>query len=285
MWRLMYIVWLVFLTGCATDNETAEVPSEMREGREEAKEPFLMEVVGEFFGLRAEEAKEVERSLYYVALGDSLTQGVGDEREQKGYTGRLQQQLAKELNVLDVQLNNQGKSGRRSDQLLALLEKEQYNEAIQKAELITMTIGGNDVMKVVRSDLFNLKEEMFEAELPHFVERYEAIMQVIRKQNADVPVVLIGFYNPFSIVTDAYTPFQTIIKNWNDEIARIAKADGRACFVPIADLFETNENMVYHTDFFHPNAAGYELMTNRIVEQMKACDMEKMSNGSITFEE
>ena len=44
-----------------------------------------------------------------------------------------------------------------------------------------------------------------------------------------------------------------------------------ACFVPVKDLFDSNENLVYHTDFFHPNSKGYDLMEERFVREIKGC--------------
>ncbi|WP_332650126.1 GDSL-type esterase/lipase family protein [Lysinibacillus sp. 54212] len=223
--------------------------------------------------------------LQYLALGDSLTRGVGDELGRFGYTKRLATTLEKWPTISEVELDNRGKNGRRSDQLLALLEKGHYDNELPGADLITITLGGNDVMKVVKADIFSLKKEMFEKELEPFKKRYQEIIQYIRQHNKTAPIILIGFYNPFSIVTDEYTPFATIINEWNSSILEIAREDRNACYVPIADLFTSNDEMVYHTDFFHPNASGYEKMTARVISSMKACDIEKMSGGRIGFEE
>lgn len=225
------------------------------------------------------------KPIQYLALGDSLTRGVGDETGRFGYTKRLATALEKWPGISEVQLDNRGKNGRRSDQLLSLLEDGHYDEKLSEADLITMTLGGNDVMKIVKADIFSLKKEMFEKELPRFEKRYTEIVRQIRQRNQTAPIILIGFYNPFSIVTDEDTPFITIIDEWNTSILEIATKDRNACFVPIADLFTTNNEMVYHTDFFHPNASGYEKMTARIIESMKACKIEKMSDGRIGFEE
>lgn len=223
--------------------------------------------------------------ISYLALGDSLTRGVGDEVNREGFTKRLSEQIELWSVVNQVDLDNRGKRGRRSDQLLALLEKGHYDKELAAADLITITIGGNDVMKVVKTDLFALKQEMFDAELANFTENYERIVEEIRQRNADAPLILIGFYNPFSIVIDEVTPFESIIDEWNGEIEKHAAADVNACFVPVNDLFTSNDDMVYHTDFFHPNSKGYDRMTTRIIETMKSCDIEAMSDGLIGFEE
>ena len=215
--------------------------------------------------------------VYYLALGDSLTRGIGDETNQYGFTGLLVNEIEKSPNVLSVELDNRGKNGRRSDQLLALLESGHYDEELKKASFITISLGGNDVMKIVKNDLFNLKPSMFTDELPEFRERYDKIIRLIREQS-DAPIVLVGFYNPFSIITNEITPFEKIIHDWNGEIENMSKSMDKVCFVPVEDLFSTNVDMVYHTDFFHPNANGYKSMAERIIETMPSCNIEQINN-------
>ena len=215
-------------------------------------------------------------NIYYLALGDSLTRGIGDETNQYGFTGILAKEMQKSPNVLSVELDNRGKNGRRSDQLLKLVKDGYYDEEFKKASIITITLGGNDVMKIVKSDLFNLKISMFTQELPLFVERYNEIIRLIREKT-DVPIVLVGFYNPLSIITNQATPFESIIKEWNGEIEKISKSEQNVCFVPIEDLFSSNIDMVYHTDFFHPNANGYNVMAERILETFPSCNIEQIN--------
>ena len=215
-------------------------------------------------------------SIYYLALGDSLTRGIGDETNQYGFTSILAKEMQKSPNVLSVELDNRGKNGRRSDQMLKLVKSGHYDEELKKASFITITLGGNDVMKIVKKDLFNLKVSMFTKELPLFVERYNEIIRLIREKT-DVPIVLVGFYNPLSIITNQATPFESIIKEWNGEIEKISKSEQNICFVPIEDLFSSNVDMVYHTDFFHPNANGYNVMAERMMETFPLCNIEQIN--------
>ncbi|MFC7687166.1 GDSL-type esterase/lipase family protein [Ureibacillus sp. GCM10028918] len=219
--------------------------------------------------------------LYYLALGDSLTKGVGDEDQKSGYTKRLVEKIEQSTDLKEVVLDNRGKRGRKSDQLLDLLKKGHYDNELKNAELITITIGGNDIMKVVKKDLFELKRKYFEEELVGFEKRYEQILNEIRLKNPDVPIVMIGLYNPFSVITDEITEFESIITEWNESIESTSKQYENACYVNIQDLFDENANLVYHTDFFHPNGYGYTIMTERILSMIKSCQIEDNFNGLI----
>ncbi|WP_274310380.1 GDSL-type esterase/lipase family protein [Solibacillus daqui] len=304
MWRILLTICLItLLSACSVsiDPETEEklpVDQSSQNGvtiisdiapkieDEISRTERIKEIISDVFQLDWEDIKdEYAQDIFYLALGDSLTRGVGDEKQDYGYTVRLQKQLEQWPMIKSVELDNRGKNGRRSNQLLALLEKGQYDEELAKANLVTITLGGNDVMKIVKNNLFTMEQSMFEKELPKFIKRYEEILQEIRLRNADVPIILIGFYNPLSIVIDEVTPFESIISEWNTEIENLSLANNNVCFVPVEDLFVSNEDMVYHVDFFHPNSTGYDRMAERVIETMQSCDIESMSNGLLGFGE
>lgn len=213
----------------------------------------------------------VPQALIITALGDSLSQGVGDTENLGGYTGRLAMEISDWPGVRGTLVENTAKRGRRSDQLLAMFSKGELTGPIAEADYVTMTIGGNDVMRIVKRDLFSLNIEAFKDELVLYENRYQTIFQSIRSINPSVPIIAIGIYNPFSLITDEVEEFDEIIANYNEAMEDITEEDPLACFVPVSDLFIGNDNLVYHTDFFHPNSKGYELMTDRILERMGEC--------------
>ena len=211
------------------------------------------------------------REIRLVGIGDSLTKGVGDELKREGYIGRFRSELLHYKGIEDVILTNTALRGRRSDQLLKLLDDGDINYAIRNADIMMITIGGNDMMKIVKKDLFNLKVGPFEKGLVAFEKNYNKIIANIRKINSDGKIVLIGLYNPLTLVGEEFDEFNKIIEDWNSTIKSIAESDENACFIPIDDLFNTNANLVYHTDFFHPNSKGYQLIEETIIRSLSDC--------------
>jgi len=222
-------------------------------------------------------------NITIVGLGDSLTQGVGDERNLEGYIGRLGNEMTTFKGVRDVSIMNEAKRGQRSDQLLSQLHSGKLDSTIQKADFVFMTIGGNDIMRIIKQDLFHLRVDAFQKELIEFTQRFNDILEEIRRLNPDSPIILLGLYNPFSVVTDEANEFDQILRNWNQVINILSNSDNNACFVPVDDLFNSNANMVYHTDFFHPNSQGYEQMTSRILDTFKTCGLKQLTNGELDF--
>ena len=268
---LVILVSIFILTGCQFDqtNQASQMDFTTRES-------LKMESItlNNMF---------ISEEKILVGIGDSLTQGVGDERKMGGYLGRLATEMESFHGVSEIDLWNEAKRGRRSDQLLKQIQSGEINESLRKADVIVMTIGGNDIMRIVKQDLFKLRVDAFQNELLVFAKRYGEILIEIRKLNPDAPLIILGLYNPFSIVTDQANEFDQILANWNNTINNVAYSDFNACFVPVNDLFNSNSTMVYHTDFFHPNSKGYEQMTDRVLESLKSCGLNQLTKGEMDF--
>ena len=287
-WKLAIVMLSILLAGCSyvsvdeqeekTENEQNTSSTNATNNDVSEKEPSKLEELLDtinIFDWGKDKAVEAQ-DIYYLALGDSLTHGVGDETDAFGFTGVLKTKLEQSPNVLSVELDNRGKNGRRTDQLLALLEKGHYDEELEKTNFITITQGGNDVMKVVKNNLLSLDTTQFDEAKPSFVERYTDIVTYIRSKT-DAPIIFVGFYNPFSIVTDEENAFETIISEWNKEVETIVAETSNACFVSVEDIFG-GQTDYYHTDFFHPNTKGYELMAERVIETIPSCENEQLTN-------
>lgn len=268
MRKLMIIIFstLLFLTACTSPlSDDGEVVTER--------------VYPEF------EEIEIPRTflpkpITVVGLGDSLTEGIGDELKNGGYFGRLSILMEDWTGISDVEATNLAKKGRRSDQLIEQLEKTAVQEHIQQADMILITIGGNDLMKIIKRDLFKLRVKPFYEEMEKFADRLSEVFSIIRALNDEAVIVIGGLYNPFSIVGEEPLELKEILADWNTIIANQTYLDGKACFVDVYDLFYSNDNMVYHTDFFHPNAKGYAEMTERYIESLKECNLKELSNGN-----
>lgn len=225
------------------------------------------------------------KDIRYVALGDSLTEGVGDERGNQGYVGRLKKDMKTWQGVKSVTVTNTAKRGRRSDQLIEQIQSGEIDHALKKADFISLTIGGNDLMKIVRVNITDLKKEYFDKERPKFQQRYEKIIKLIRERNPNAPIIIIGVYNPLSIFTKEKSDMNTIMNEWNSDIRRFSNQDPYSVYVSVEDLFDSNANMVYHNDFFHPNAKGYDQMTARIIITLHEANLKKLSQGQFDFKE
>jgi lysophospholipase L1-like esterase len=202
-----------------------------------------------------------------VSIGDSLTEGVGDETESGGYVGILNHTF--EANSLNISVENFGKRGNRSDQLLKRLEKEEIAASIKEADTVLITIGANDIMNVLKKNFTNLTMEPFQRERMEYIERLTAIFDKINELNPDVHIYLIGFYNPFERYFADIKEFDQIIDNWNEAGKTLSEEYENVRYIPTKDLFTNSTIDLLAEDEFHPNTNGYKLMAQRVLEYLK----------------
>ena len=229
-----------------------------------------------------------KQAFTYVAIGDSLTQGVGDTTNQGGFVPLLAQSLTNETDF-EVKAINYGVSGNTSAQILSRMqEKKEIGKDLKQARLMTLTVGGNDLRKAVLADTSNLDLDRFEKPAKSYVKNLKQIIDLARKDNPDLPIYVVGIYNPLYLNFPDLTELQTIVDQWNQRTEQTLSAYKAVYFVPINDLLykgidgksgvtvseqgkETVTNdALYDEDSFHPNNTGYEIMKEAVLERIHA---------------
>ncbi|MDC0752947.1 SGNH/GDSL hydrolase family protein [Enterococcus innesii] len=176
-------------------------------------------------------------AIEYLALGDSLTEGVGDETARGGFVPILAGDLEDRYDLNNLVTKNYGVAGERSDQILKRVKNdEDLRQDLSQADLITLTVGGNDVLKVIQSNFFGLSIETFTEPMEDYKERLKDLFAQIRDLNSDAPIYVLGIYNPFYLNFPEITDMQTIIDNWNKQTETFVNQQEKAFFIPINDL-------------------------------------------------
>ncbi|TXL66571.1 hypothetical protein FHP05_04080 [Cerasibacillus terrae] len=213
-------------------------------------------------------AKQIiaRKTAHIVAIGDSLTEGVGDETEQGGYVGVFKEKIREDK--LLAQIENLGKRGNRTSQLIERLDEPDIQNKLEQADIILITIGANDVMYVLKQNITNITHKPFEEEKPKYKERLESIFHTIRNINNEAEIYLIGFYNPFAGYFPDIEELEVISEEWNKVGESVTKQFPKTYFVPTADLFKGQSKEVLADDHFHPNQLGYQYIAERILKYL-----------------
>ncbi|MGF2616758.1 SGNH/GDSL hydrolase family protein [Rossellomorea aquimaris] len=211
----------------------------------------------------------IPKDIKIVSIGDSLTQGVGDSTKSGGYVPYLQMHLENLDSIRDAEFINYGVRGNRTDQLLKRLNEEDVGKAVSDSDLVFITIGGNDVMKVFKENLYNLNLAVFNEEMVNYGDRLREILTLIRQYNPDAGIVLVGIYNPFNTWFSEIKEVDEIILNWNLFSEEVLAEYERTAFITVNDIFiEGQDSLLFEGDYFHPNDEGYELMADRMFEEL-----------------
>ncbi|GFG45852.1 SGNH/GDSL hydrolase family protein [Streptococcus canis] len=231
--------------------------------------------------------KSEQVAINYVAIGDSLTEGVGDLTNQGGFVPLLSSDMGEYFRA-KVSHQNYGVSGNTSQQILDRMTKEkEIKTALKEADVMTLTVGGNDVMAVIRKHLADLQVSSFKKPARQYQERLRQILDLARKDNKDLPIFVIGIYNPFYLNFPELTDMQKVIDDWNDKTKEVLEEYDHVYFVPINDLLYKGVNgqegivqssgdqttvvndALFTGDHFHPNNTGYQIMSDAVMEKIR----------------
>ncbi|MFK7695779.1 GDSL-type esterase/lipase family protein [Paenibacillus sp. HJGM_3] len=213
-----------------------------------------------------------EDTIRIVALGDSLTKGTGDTSG-KGYVLNVKEKLEQKLDKPVNLIGNYAVNGYKTDQLLKDLQGQTgVAYGIERANLIMLTMGGNDLFAisqdVLNTETDELNPEQVRQRLPEPLKRMEQIIAKLAQMNPKATIVYVGVYNPFYDLPEM-RPASVHVAEWNDAIFRTATAYPNVVYVPTFDLFQLNFSKYIYSDHFHPNEAGYARIADRVVQALQ----------------
>ncbi|AKP66535.1 GDSL-type esterase/lipase family protein [Companilactobacillus ginsenosidimutans] len=222
-----------------------------------------------------------KKDISIVAIGDSLTEGIGDSKSVGGgYVTRLKKEVGSKYKVKATSANF-GVSGNTSSQIIDRISFDQkIHKALPDADIITVTVGGNDFMHLLKKKGMDLTGKDIATEQQAFDQRLGVLLADIRHYNASAPIYLIGIYNPFSIYLSNVKDAQTAFVNWGKGSAQVASSVNDTYYVDINNLYQTNyadkkaqktgiNPYLSNDDHFHPNAKGYDMMTAKVFDEIQ----------------
>jgi len=241
---------ILFLTGCSVHSSKQGINNINREEKQMPPDDFM------------------PLSIKVVSIGDSLTQGIGDVEEKGGYIPYLKNKLENNRSIKEAEFSNFGVKGNRTDQLMKRLGQEKIKNSIREADIVIITIGGNDVMKVFRENIMGLHVRMFLDAEKGYSQRLTDIIDTIISYNNDTDIFLVGIYNPFIRWFSDLKEMDVIVNSWNDSSSSVISKYNQTSFVPVDDIFRNQVESLLYTDYFHPNNEGYKLIADRIYEYL-----------------
>ena len=201
-----------------------------------------------------------------VALGDSLTRGAGDAAGGGGYPERVAASLRKA--GLTVSVQNLGVDGAETGDLLRTVSEPEAQRAIAGAQLILMSISGNDLSHSLRGVVpGEAPTDPTAAALATASFNLQRILSAVRAANGSAPIRILGLYDPFPEGFDRRVARTTLLK-WNVALEEASIAVPEALVVPTADVFDGRPDRL-SSDRFHPGAEGYSEIATRVFQTLR----------------
>ncbi|ARF17362.1 S-layer homology domain-containing protein [Sporosarcina ureae] len=231
------------------------------------------------FAAEPEKAPTWISPLNYLALGDSLAAGVTPNNELgKGYTDLLAEELA---NSEVLQASNKGFSypGYKTEDVLRDLEMDvtkpvvgighsdktaTLHQSVKEAQLITLTIGANDVLPKITFDdkgVPQFNSEEIQAAIMKVGINTQKILAKIYQLNPNAQVYVMGYYNPFPYLSPQNQPLvNQLVVMLNDGI-KSGVTGTTAQFVDTSKkIAEDPYTYLPNPENIHLSQAGYKVI-------------------------
>lgn len=216
---------------------------------------------------------------FYLVLGDSIAYGSGISNSKAACYGKI---------VADTngyEYANHSVPGHTTANLINRLSNETVIADLEKADIISISIGGNDFL------MNNLIGLMFDSIVKGDHTQYDAIAEnvyvnlceiidIINEHNEDAVILMQTLYNPQSGYLRA--PYQEGADRINAVIARYNEENpGEIVIVDVGTaLGDDMEN--FADDEIHPSAKGNEIIANEVLAELYELGLGESTEPVIT---
>lgn len=189
----------------------------------------------------------------YVALGDSLTAGVGVSKYEESYPYRVASKLSKKDSI---RLKIHAYPGDRTSNII----RSHLTPAIEdNPEIVTLLIGTNDMHGKVSLSVFE--------------KNYRTILdRLTRETKAKIYVLSIPFLGSNSLLWPPHNfYYDNRTQTFNAVIQGLAR-EYNVVYIDIASPTKEEfkkDGALYAADSFHPSVLGYTLWANLIYENIR----------------
>jgi len=198
-----------------------------------------------------------------LVLGDSLARGTGDETG-KGYALDVLQFLRRRgaADIANLAIN-----GAESGEVRDLLRRQNVRRLAASADLILLSVGGNDLSHAIPRGSRSPVEALGEIgkTRDQFAVNLREIFRGLRESNPKTPVYVLGLYDPFGEEGAPARASASVILSWNMLLEETSLAYPGVFVVPTFDLFQGRTDRLA-VDRFHPNRRGYEAIAARVIQ-------------------
>lgn len=268
---LSLFVVLALLCACAQHQNPSQVQDQ---GTTQSQIPIL-ELIEELTDVP--DAIEVEteteaqteapvENTFYLVLGDSIAYGSGLTNPEAACYGKI----VADTNGYDYA--NHSVPGHTSANLITKLKEEEVIADLKKADIINISIGGNDFLKsdlkqIMTEALVNGNYTKLDKIVNTFYNNLCTIIDIINSHNPDATILVQTLYNPQSsdLLRDAY---QMGVDRINNAIKKYdSKNPGEIVIVDVGKALGA-DMANYAADTIHPSAKGNEKIAQTVLNKL-----------------
>ena len=218
----------------------------------------------------------------YLVLGDSIGVGLGIANPDEACYGRI---IA---NTNGYNYYNDAVSGYRSDDLLSHLYKSGVASHVRAADIISISIGGNDFLRnnyvglIAQASVGDFRE--VDEAVSGVRKNFDSIMARIRELNPNALILMQTLYNPQDsnpALKDTYAKTVARLNAVFTDYA--ANHPGEIEIVDVAKAFEGKVGLIA-VDTIHPSAEGNLVIARTVQAKLYALGVAGTSQITVVTE-
>lgn len=197
-------------------------------------------------------------TITYLALGDSLTEGVGADGSDTHFVAQHFQGLKCSKGC---RLINMGISGLTSEELHQFIVTPAIRKLIPRVSHISITTGGCDFISWFEAGgsflglIKTVKKTRKQA---------NKIFGLVRELNPSAKVQVLGFYLPLPAYELGLTLATRVVKNMNEGYEELCDKYRIQLIDPFTSFLNRKD---YFADEVHPNQNGYDVLADLFIRE------------------
>lgn len=210
-------------------------------------------------------AAAVEKKPLYVVLGDSIAFGMGLTNSKNAVYGKI----VADTDGFDYE--NYAIPGHTTTDLLNRMQNRKVHAAIEKADIISISIGGNNFLlgnlaMILYDGIVKNDYSRVDAIIETFTADLDEIVSEIKALNPDVVILLQTLYNPQKGYSEeVYGQGAAMLNQAIKDYVR--KCDDSVLLVDVGAAL-TDKETDFARDGVHPSAVGNEKIAQAVLDTL-----------------
>ncbi|PUB08395.1 SGNH/GDSL hydrolase family protein [Paenisporosarcina sp. OV554] len=258
------------------------------------KQLIILFVVMGLFLVPIQTSAQVFGPVSYVALGDSLAAGQTPTREiDTGYSDLIAQEIGRNQ-PLAFFSKDLAFPGFTTTDVLERLQSKEAKPLLQNANVITISAGANDLLRLIQSDAksgsLTFQQIPVDYSLNNVRKNMINILSDLKKIAPKAQVYVMGYYFAYPHARDSQKAgIAQQLNRLNEILAKVAE-EADVQFVSVDAAFGDNATgKVPNPADVHPNVEGYRDMANSFFNVYASGAMQVVKNeippaNPLTFE-
>lgn len=210
---------------------------------------------------------QVYGPVSYVAIGDSLAAGQTPNREiDTGYSDLIAQEIARNQRLVFFSKDLAFPGFTTSDVLNRVMSNE-AKPLLQKANVITISAGANDLLRLIHSDpksgSLSFQQVQADFSLNMVRKNMKTLLAEVKRISPQAEVYVMGYYFAYPHARETQKVGTAKQLDLLNEILSNAAKDAGVTFVSVDEAFGDKAiDKIPNPSDVHPNAEGYLAMAN-----------------------